>query len=506
VKRTEFLAVILAILGTISSVWTSHSVYESLPHLEDEFAFLWQAEVMADGRIKLPTPFEAGSHLVPFVVDCGGYRFGKYPPGWPAALSLGARLDAPWVVNAILAGFSIWLIYRLGSKVAGEKVGLLAALLSLTSPMFLMLSGSLLSHTFSLFLSCAFALAWLELFPFKDVKVGGERIPAWMLVLILGMSLGLLAITRPLTAVGVGLPFILLGLGMFIRKRGMERKQLIGIGVVILLLVALIPLWNAALTGDPMLNPYTLWWEYDRVGFGPGVGVTESGHNLFLAWWNLRWSLRTGIHDLFGWLFISWIFLPFGLIALRRKWEGWLLFSIFPALILAYMAYWVGSWLYGPRYYFEALPGIAIVSALGIFWLGGWLKRTVEGVSMRRVICGSLLLLLIFLNLRFYLPPRLAMMNQLNGIARSRLEPFENANLGRAVVIVHTIDRWTEYGTLLTLTAPFAESELVVVISRGPHADARLASGYSGWDVFHYYSDTPNVFYREPRTTVVIVE
>jgi hypothetical protein len=127
-------------------------------------------------------------------------------------------------------------------------------------------------------------------------------------------------------------------------------------------------------------------------------------------------------------------------------------------------------------------------------------------VSMRRVICGSLLLLLIFLNLRFYLPPRLAMMNQLNGIARSRLEPFENANLGRAVVIVHTIDRWTEYGTLLTLTAPFAESELVVVISRGPHADARLASGYSGWDVFHYYSDTPNVFYREPRTTVVIVE
>jgi hypothetical protein len=507
VKRTELLALILAILGSISSTWVSHSVYEGLPHLEDEFAFLWEAEVMAGGRIKLPTPFEARSHLVPFVVDYEGDRFGKYPPGWPAALSLGARWDAPWVVNALLAGFSIWLIYRLGSKVAGEKVGLLATVLSLTSPMFLILSGSMLSHTFSLFLTCAFALAWLELFPFKNIEDGVKQVPAWMLVMILGMSMGLLAITRPLTAVGVGLPFSIHGLAIFIRGSEVERKRLTGIGVVTILLIAILPLWNAALTGDPLLNLYTLWWEYDRIGFGPGVGVTESGHSLFLAWWNLRWSLRTGVHDLFGWPYISWIFLPFGLVALRRKWRGWLLFSIFPALILAYMAYWVGSWLYGPRYYFEALPGLAIVSAIGILWLGGWLKQIFEGVSMQRVISGSLILILIFLNLRFYLPPRLAMMNQLNDIAQSHLEPFENANLDRAVIIVHTIHRWTEYGTLLTLTAPFAdERDLVLVISRGPHADTRLASGYYGWEIFHYYSDTPNVFYREPRTTVVVVE
>jgi hypothetical protein len=505
-KRADFAAIVLAVLGSASSIWVAHSVFERLPHLEDEFAFLWEAEVMVEGRIKLPSPFEARSHLVPFVVDYDGYRFGKYPPGWPAALSLGARLDAPWAVNALLAGFSIWLIYRLGSKVAGERAGLLAGLLSLTSPMFVMLSGSLLSHTFSLFLTCAFALAWLELFPFKRVEDVGKRPPAWVLVLILGMSLGLLAITRPLTAVGVGLPFIALGIGMFIGGIRAERKQLVSIGFLTLLLVALLPLWNAALTGNPLLNPYTLWWEYDRVGFGPGVGVTESGHNLTLALWNMRWSLRSGVHDLFGWPYISWILLPFGLVALRRKWEGWLLFSVLPALILVYMAYWVGSWLLGPRYYFEALPGLAIVSAMGALWLGGWLKRSDKTVSLQRLISGSLLLILIFLNLRFYLPSRLTMMNQLNDVARSHLEPFERAGLDRAVVIVHTLDRWTAYGSLLTLTAPFSEHDLVLAISRGPHADARLAAGYSGWDIFHYYSDTPNVFYREPRTAVVIEE
>jgi hypothetical protein len=506
VKRTELLALILAILGSLSSIWVSHSVFENLPHLEDEFAFLGQAEVVAQGRIKLPTPFEAHSHLVPFVVDYGGYRFGKYPPGWPAMLSLGVRLNAPWVVNALLAGFSIWLIYRLGSKVAGDGVGLLAAVLSLTSPMFLMLSGSMLSHTFSLFLTCAFALAWLELFPFKKDERVNQRHPAWVLVLIVGMSLGLLAITRPLTAVGVGLPFIVLAIVKFVKGNGAERSQLLGIGITTLFLVGLLPLWNAALTGKPLLNPYTLWWEYDRVGFGPGTGVTESGHNLFIAWWNIQWSLRTGVHDLFGWPYISWIFLPFGLAALRRRWGGWLLFCLFPAIVLVYMAYWVGSWLYGPRYYFEALPGLAVVSAMGILWAGGWLKRSYKGVRMRRVISGSLISILISFNILFYLPPRLAMMNQLNGIARSHLKPFESADLDRAVVIVHTQNRWTEYGTLLTLTAPFTENDLVIVLSRGPNADARLASGYSGWEVFHYYLDSPNVFYREPRTTVVIVE
>lgn len=503
-RRTELLAFILAVLGAVSSAWVAHSVYEGLPHLEDEFAFLWEASVMAEGRIELPSPFEARSHLVPFVVDYAGHRFGKYPPGWPATLSLGVRLGTPWAVNALLAGVSIWLIYRLGSKVAGEGVGLLAAVLSLTSPMFLMLSGSMLSHTFGLFLTCAFSLSWLGLFPFKRMDKRNKITPTWMLVLIAGSSLGLLAITRPLTAVGVGLPFVVHGIVHFLKRNTAVRRQLIAIAVVTALLAAILALWNAALTGDPGLNPYTLWWEYDRIGFGPGIGVTETGHTPRLAFWNLRWSLQSGLHDLFGWPYLSWIFLPFGLIALKGKRDGWLLISLFPALVLVYMAYWVGAWLYGPRYYFEALPGLAITSAMGILWVGGWLKRSGEGVSIRRVISGSLVLILISLNLLFYLPPRLAMMNQLNGVARRHLEPFERANLDQSVVIVHALDRWTEYGTLLTLTAPFVESDLVFVSSRGQHANTRLASGYSGWDIFHYYLDTPDTFYREAQSTIVI--
>jgi hypothetical protein len=119
------------------------------------------------------------------------------------------------------------------------------------------------------------------------------------------------------------------------------------------------------------------------------------------------------------------------------------------------------------------------------------------------VIVGALILILVSFNILYYLPPRLAMMNQLNEISKSHLIPFDTADLDRAVVFVHVQRRWTDYGTLLMLTAPFAESDLVLVYSRGQYANGRLAAGYSGWDILHYYPDTPATFYREPRTTIV---
>ncbi len=505
-KREHLIGLGLALAAMLASFLVADRVYERLPHLEDEFAFLWEAKVMAQGRISLPTPLEPRSFLVPFVVDVGGQRFGKYPPGWPAALSLGVRFELYWAVNALLAGCCIWLIYRLGSKVAGNRVGILSAMLALSSPMFLMLAGSMLSHTFSLFLACAFILAWFDLFPFKGEEGQGRAVPQGMLIATAGSSLGLLIITRPLTAVGIAIPFVVHGIIILLTGSKAQRMQAFGIAGIAVVIAGILPLWQWILSGDPTRNLYTLWWEYDRVGFGPGFGVTDSGHSLHWAIWNTRRSLNQGLHDLFGWPYFSWIFLPFGMLALRGKYRGWLLLAVFPALVLAYGTYWVGSWLFGPRYYFEALSGLAIVSAMGIGWLGGWIGNPRQRSFIRSMAVQGLVLLLFTLNILFYLPPRLDFMNHLNGISRQRQLPFKVAPFERALVIVHPVDRWTEYGSLLTLTAPFAKSKWVIVHSRGLMADARLATGFSGWPVFHYYPDEPYVFNRTPRMTVIEIQ
>jgi len=499
-RIADALALTLAIAAVLACLWVAIDVYELIPHIEDEMANLWEAEVMADGRIDLPSPPSPRAFLVPFVVDYQGHRFGKYPPGWPAVLSLGVRAGVPWLVNPLLAGLGAWLIYRLGSRVVGKGIGLLAEGLAITSPMFLMLSGSLMGHALSLALAAAFWLAWIDLFPRRSRA--GEKLPApaWMLVAVAGLALGLLALTRPMTAVGVALPCGIHGLILLFRGGQVQRHRLVAVGLVAGALATLLPLWQWILTGDPWLNPYTLWWAYDRVGFGPGIGPAESGHNLYWAWMNMRFSLRSGAHDAFGWPYLSWLFLPFGLLALRRNRDGWMLLGALPALILVHLAYWVGSWLLGPRYYYEALPGVAITSAAGIGWLGGWIgtwgKRWVRA---RRLAVTGLVLVLVLLNLIFYTPLRLDGLRGLYGISRERVQLFEQVAPDRGLVFVHAAYSWTDYGTPLTLTPPFADSPLILAYSVGEAEDAALATAYPELPVYHYYADQPDRLYSAPR-------
>jgi len=493
------LALVVAAAAAMAAGWVSREIFEGIPHLEDEMALLWEADVMAEGEIDLPSPPSPTSFLVPFVVDHDGRRFGKYPPGWPAALSLGARLDAEWLVNPLLAGLGVWLIYRLGSRVAGPWIGLLAAALSAASPMLWMLSGSLMGHSFGLVLAAAFWLAWLDLFA-RPPSRSRSAPPTALVVAVAGMSLGLLALTRPLTAVGIALPAALWGGWVLLRGEAGARRRVLVVAMIGLGLCAILPLWQAALTGDPRLNPYTLWWGYDRVGFGPGIGRTASGHNLHWAWINTRFSLIAGLSDLFGWPNLSWVFLPFGLLALRRNREGLALFAAFPSLVLVYSAYWIGSWLLGPRYYYESLPGLAIVSAAGIAWLGGRLRRGAGRFArMRAAAIATLVILLISLDLRFYIPLRVGNLRGLYGISRERMLPLQQAGLEHALVVVHPSVIWTEYGSLLTLAPPFAEGDLLLAYTRGPEVDGSLAELYPDYRLVHYYTDDPEHFHEAPR-------
>jgi hypothetical protein len=399
-------------------------------------------------------------------------------------------------VNSLLGGFAIWLIYRLGSKIAGPSVGVIASGLAAVSPMLLMLSGSLMPHPLSLFLSTSFMLAWLDLFS-TESQLHTSDVPKGLLVMVAGLSAGLLVLTRPLTAVGILMPFFLHGVILFLRGGPDRRRTLIVLAAVAGGTSLILLLWNGVLTGDPLLSPYTLWWSYDRVGFGPGFGVTESGHNLSLALDNTAFSLRAGQHDLFGWPYLSWLFIPFGLYALRRNLSGWLIFATFPALLLVYSAYWIGSWLYGPRYYYESLAGLAVVSATGICWLATCLPGQARS-RWRRAVTILVTVILVVLSIQFYLPIRLGGMHGLYGISRSDLLPLEWAPISDELIIIHT-SRWNEYARLVLLTPPFEETELRIAWSRGPTLDRELAATYPNKRVLHFYPDDPTHLYTAPR-------
>ena len=525
-SRTDRFAILLSLLGVLAAYLVADRVFEGLAHLEDEVAYVWQAQALAGGALKLPSPPEPKSFLVPFVVDYNGYRFGKYPPGWPAVLAVGELLDLRTWVNPLLAGLAIWLTYRLGRRVLNPRLGLLAAGLTLVSPFFLLNSGSLLSHPLGLVLSSGFALTWLAATspaaPDPGAGGRGASMPGWLWAAIAGLCLGWLALTRPLTAVGVGLPFAIHGLYLLWRGDTAVRRRVAAAGAIALGLGMFVPAWQYAMTGDPLLNPYTLWWPYDRLGFGPGHGVTENGHTLKQAYFNTRRSLPGGFGDLFGWWKVSWIFLPFGLWAARRNKRLLLLASVFPSLVLVYLAYWIGSWLFGPRYYYEGLYSLTLLSAAGIAWLAGWPLGTESDPSMpsgalnqssfrstqsgrlRQALVLGFVAILVAYNLAVYLPPRLQGMVGLYSVRSERLEPFLSPaaqQYAPALIVVHTGEKWIDYGTLLELSNPFLDTPFIFIVSRGSAVDQAVIDSFPERKVFHYYPDQPYTFYNAPRLT-----
>jgi 4-amino-4-deoxy-L-arabinose transferase-like glycosyltransferase len=505
--RADKVAIVLSLLAVLAAYWVADRYYEKLAHLEDEMSYVWQAQVIARGQLTVPSPTHPDSFLWPFVVDHNGQRFGKYPPGWPAVLALGVRLGVRDLVNPLLAGLGIWLIYRLGKRTFGETVGLLASGLTLASPFFLVNSASLLSHPLGLALSAAFALSWLKAF--------GDPISSrpWLPTLAAAIALGALVLTRPFTAVGVAIPFAIHGAYRLITGNKSIRRRLLVFAGLVLLISSLYFVWQYLVTGDPFLNPYTLWWTYDRIGFGPGHGHRLAGHTLDQAIFNTKFSLKVGAWDLFGWPMLSWIFIPFGLMAVLRepfkRGEALLLSSVFPTLVIIYLAYWVGASLYGPRYFYEGLYSVTLLSAVGIAFLAGWPVRPgrqwAKGTKQKRArslaMCGLLAGLVAF-NLVFYLPPRLERMFGLYGVQRSYQLPFLTQSaqqLAPALIIVHPQNDWIEYGTLLELESPFLDSPFIFVQSFGLEQDQAVAAQFPGRRVYHYYSDTPFTFYSAPR-------
>jgi len=492
-RRANRLALLLVLVAVGVSAVLSNIIFDRIPHLEDEFALLWQAEIMADGQVSLPSPDVPASFMIPFVVDINGVRFGKYPPGWPAALSLGARLDEPWLVQALLSGFCVWLIYRLGQKTMTSRAGLLAAGLCVLSPIFLMQSSTLLAHMFALLLTLGFLHTWLDLFILQP----DERVPKGVLIAAGGGTLGLLALTRPWTAIAVALPAFIHGVILLVRRSRAGWRSVLMLGAVAGGIAVLLFLWQAVLSGDPFQDGYSLWWAYDRLGFGEGHGPLAGGHTLGAGWANTRFSLTIGLHDLYGWPYLSWLFLPVGLWALRKKPGTWLALAVFPVLVLLYLAYWTGAWLLGPRYYFEGLPGLVLATAAGVDWLFEKAKRRPRPLPGKLGLM-ILLIMLVVGNVAFYLPQRLGGLVDLYGISNETLERFHTPDLESGLIIVHT-PRWMPYANLSLLSYPFSESGMDVALNQGRDVDEALALAYdeNGLFVYHYYVDQPNVLYMQ---------
>ncbi len=295
-SRPQFIAIGLIFFSFVMSALVSERVFERLPHLEDEVAYLYQAKVFARGNLVLETPQPRRSFWQPFVVDFNGNRFSKYTPGWSAWLASGVALGQAWVVNAFFASLTVALDYRLGTALFNREVGVVASALTAFSPAALLLNASLMGHTMALFFTTLFIVAYWRI----------ERTRALQWGVVAGFALGMVVIARPLTAIGIALPFIAWSgwrLIRTLRNNALQftsvLKPLLALSVVTILITSAIPIYNYATSGDAGKNLYTLVWTYDSIGFGECCG--RNGHTIERGIRHARFDLSWTVNDALGW-------------------------------------------------------------------------------------------------------------------------------------------------------------------------------------------------------------
>ena len=293
---------VLAFAAFFLSAMISGRIFERLPHMEDEIAYFYQAKIFARGNLAVETPYPPRAYWQVFVADHNGKRFSKYTPGWAMLLSLGFNMGQPWVINAFFAMLAVPLVWQLGSRLFNRDVGLMAAGLTAFSPMALLLNGSLMGHAATFFFTMLFLLAYRQIEKTHRLHWGVAA----------GVALGWVFILRPMTALGIALPFIIWSALRLLdsllpndakSSRWLQAWRtllpLLALSLVTLLIATMIPLHNYAATGDASSNLYTYIWEYDQPGFGECCG--RSGHTLYKAVWHARYDLSLTAADTFGW-------------------------------------------------------------------------------------------------------------------------------------------------------------------------------------------------------------
>ena len=482
-------------------LWIALAQYHGEPHILDASAYYFQAKIFASGRLAAPAPADLAAFQGPFMVAWGGRWFAQYPPATSALLAVGMVFGAPWVVEPLLGAAALAGIYLLGRRMFGGRTALLAVGLGALSPFFLYLAASYLSHTVALCFEVyflLFLLRFMEQYRQRDMLVAGA-------------CLGAMFCTRELSAVLVGV--VATGWMVAWHWRSLWRDRwkvapgaLVGLsalGVGLALYLA----YNMAQTGSALVTPRYIFSPDDRYGFGEGIGF-YGRHTLAAGLVVLDQLLTSLLIDLYGWPFyLTLAFVPLAL--WRRDGAfGWDRFNLALAgvLTLAQVGYFYHGIFLGPRYLYETLPFLLLLTARGMTALPGlcvrvaqrlvgwWQRlaagageqaeewRAAQGRRLRWAAHGATALVvaaLVGFNLGFYLPRQIAQHQNFTGLPA--YEVVDAAAIYREIphhAVVITGNLMLYYYVLWPLNDPSLSGDTLYAYAPGAGDIARLRVEY----------------------------
>ncbi len=374
-----------AIVGVLTAlaVWWVWAATAGVPVMHDEWAYWLQAGQYAHGAWSQAAPvipefFEQMYVLVTPVFAA------KYPPGHAIVIALGFMLGWPMLMPLVLSGLTGGLVFALARRVRGGGVALATWLFWLGTFGNLRWRASYFSEVTS---SLCWLVAWWALLEWRASR---RRAP----MVVLALSIGWCAVTRPYTAVALAIPIAgvvivdLVRLGSWRGNwrdtwRESVRTMAIGIATGTMVLLVL-PLWSWRTTGNMKETPLATYTRqylpFDvpglRVDLAPPERAVPAEMEQVRAFLRgvkeqqvrepfvrtIAWrTLGVALHTFDAWRLPLLVCFLIGLAALGAP--GWLALGTGILLIVSY-----GVQAHSPDwtlYYLEALPALAYATACG---------------------------------------------------------------------------------------------------------------------------------------------
>src|SRR5262245_15663689 len=265
----------VSVLGSALAALIGFGLLRNQVVTDDEYVYLFQSRLLLAGRGSVPPPPLPLFFNNAFIGIQDGRWFGQYPPGHPLMLAPAVLLGLPRLLPVVLVGVNLALTGLIVRRMFGPGWGTPAALLLLTSPLFVLTGATLLSHESSYF---ALALA-----SYAALRADGGHRLIWSL--LTGLGIGLLVMTRPWTGVTLGLFPGLLLLRNTRDRRALLLPAIVGSGLCALMFLG----YNRDQTGHAFLTGYDAIRRGGgqiEFGFGPIVPGFYS-HTLLKGFRNL---------------------------------------------------------------------------------------------------------------------------------------------------------------------------------------------------------------------------
>jgi hypothetical protein len=145
VKNERKLLIILFIVSFSITLASHFFITGHLPPVGDEFCYIFQSDVMAQGKLyETSPPCSAAFHSWSIIND--GKWYSKVTAGWPLLLALGRFFHGEFIVNPLLSALSVVLLYLTGKLLLGTEGAFLSVFFAILSPLFFLLGGTYFPH------------------------------------------------------------------------------------------------------------------------------------------------------------------------------------------------------------------------------------------------------------------------------------------------------------------------------------------------------------------------